>query len=62
MGQRADALDPATLGQVGGAAAKASEPVSDSNGSEDYKGALVQTLVARAISEAVGRASARATP
>lgn len=61
VGQRVDALDKTTLGRIGRAAAETSEPVSDSNGSDDYKSALVQTLVARAIAEAVERAAARST-
>jgi carbon-monoxide dehydrogenase medium subunit len=58
--QPPDALEPATLELLGRAGAEASEPVTDSNGSDDYKGALVQTLVARATVEAAARAAARA--
>lgn len=58
--QPPEALDPASLDALGRAGAEASEPVTDSNGSDDYKSALVQTLVARAAVEAAARASARA--
>jgi carbon-monoxide dehydrogenase medium subunit len=58
-GQEASAIDLAVLGQIGRAAADAAEPVSDSNGSEDYKHALVTTLVGRALTEATTRAISR---
>lgn len=58
VGQSATALDVALLAELGRAGAEASEPVSDSNGSDDYKGALVQTLVARALNDAAARAAA----
>jgi carbon-monoxide dehydrogenase medium subunit len=54
-GQAADAIDDdviASLGQIG---ADAAEPVTDSNGSSDYKHALVRTLIGRAVREAAGR-------
>ena len=58
--QPPEALEQATLEMLGRAGAEASEPVTDANGSDDYKGALVQTLVARAAVEAAARAAERA--
>lgn len=58
VGQAATALDETTLGRIGHAGAEASEPVSDSNGSDDYKASLVQTLIARAARDAASRAAA----
>jgi carbon-monoxide dehydrogenase medium subunit len=60
IGQRADAIDAGLLAAIGRAGADASEPVTDSNGSDEYKHALVQTLIGRALREAAGRASSRA--
>lgn len=60
-GQDATALDQTVLDQLGLAGAEAAEPVSDSNGSDEYKAALVQTLVARAAAEATARAAIRAS-
>jgi carbon-monoxide dehydrogenase medium subunit len=57
VGQPAGALDGALLARIGRAGAEASEPVSDANGSDTYKGSLVQTLVARAVIDAAGRAA-----
>jgi len=59
VGQPATALDETTLREIGRAGAETAEPVSDSNGSDDYKGALVQTLVVRAAIEAARSAAAR---
>lgn len=59
LGLPATNLDGSVLKQLGHAGAEAAEPVTDSNGSDEYKGALVQTLVARAITEAAARAVAR---
>lgn len=58
-GQPAEALDEASLAALGAAAADAAEPVTDTNGSAEYKGALVRVLVARAVREAARRAGAR---
>lgn len=58
-GQHPQAIDADVLANLGVAGAEASEPVSDSNGSDEYKHALVQTLVGRALREAAGRASVR---
>jgi carbon-monoxide dehydrogenase medium subunit len=59
IGQAATAIDPAVLARIGRGGADASEPVTDSNGSDEYKHSLVQTLVGRAIGEAAGRAATR---
>lgn len=59
VGQDATALDTTVLDELGRAGAEAAEPGSDANGSEEYKAALVQTLVARAAAEAAGRAATR---
>jgi aerobic carbon-monoxide dehydrogenase medium subunit len=58
-GQPADTLDAGTLAAIGDIAASSAEPVSDANGSQEYKAALVRVLVERAIREAARRASAR---
>ena len=50
------AIDGTLLASIGEAAARAAEPVSDSNGGDDYKAALVRILVGRAIVEAAERA------
>lgn len=55
-GQAADSIGDDVLESLGETAAGVSEPVSDSNGSDEYKGALVRTLVARAIRDAAVRA------
>ena len=55
-GQAATTIDDAPLRALGAAGADASEPVSDSNGSDDYKRALVATLVDRAVRHAAARA------
>lgn len=58
-GSRAGALDPDALASIAEAAAIAAAPVSDQNGSDEYKHALVRTLVRRAIEAAAGLAAAR---
>lgn len=50
--QEAGSLDAAVLATLGQAGADAAEPVTDSNGSDEYKHALVATLVGRALVEA----------
>lgn len=55
VGLRADDLDPAVLRAAGEAAASASEPDDDANGSADYKANLVAVLVGRALRQAVDR-------
>jgi CO/xanthine dehydrogenase FAD-binding subunit len=58
-GQEAAALDADVLATLAEAGATASEPVSDSNGSDDYKHALVRTMIGRAVRQAAGRALER---
>jgi carbon-monoxide dehydrogenase medium subunit len=58
-GQTAGSLDADALDPVGTAAADAAEPVNDSNGSAEYKHALVKVLVGRALREATRRALMR---
>jgi carbon-monoxide dehydrogenase medium subunit len=58
-GQDPGAIDADVLRAVGVAAAEAAEPVSDGNGSADYKAALVATLAGRALREAAARAARR---
>jgi carbon-monoxide dehydrogenase medium subunit len=53
----ADDLDPTILAAAGQRAADASDPVTDANGSADYKHHLVGVLVGRAIRMAVDDAS-----
>jgi carbon-monoxide dehydrogenase medium subunit len=60
VGQPANALDRASLEAIGRAGAEAAEPVTDANGSDEYKAALVATLIGRAASEAAERAVTRA--
>lgn len=50
------AIDREGLGAVGAAGAVAAAPVGDANGSEDYKAALVRTLIGRALEDAARRA------
>jgi aerobic carbon-monoxide dehydrogenase medium subunit len=57
--QDAARLDPVALAAAGQAAAEASDPVADSNGSEDYKRHLVGVLVGRAVRAAIVDASGR---
>lgn len=54
-GQAVDAIDDDVIISVGHIGADAADPVTDSNGSSDYKHALVQTLIGRAVREAAGR-------
>jgi carbon-monoxide dehydrogenase medium subunit len=54
-GVDAAAPDEAVLQEAGAAAAEASEPVEDQNGSEEYKANLVSVLVRRAFRKAVSR-------
>lgn len=49
--------DPATLAAAGERAADASDPVTDANGSADYKHHLVGVLVGRAVRAAIADAS-----
>lgn len=55
-----DDLDPSTLAAAGERAADASDPVTDANGSADYKHHLVGVLVGRAIRLAIDNASPHA--
>jgi aerobic carbon-monoxide dehydrogenase medium subunit len=57
MGQSAADPDQDALAACGLAAADASEPVTDPNGSDDYKHHLVQVMVGRCIREAAARAA-----
>jgi carbon-monoxide dehydrogenase medium subunit len=50
-------LDPAALAAAGQAAAEASDPVADANGSAEYKRHLVGVLVGRAVRAAVADAA-----
>jgi carbon-monoxide dehydrogenase medium subunit len=52
--------DPALLAAAGEAAAGASDPIADANGSADYKHHLVGVLVGRAVRAAIDDASRRA--
>ena len=56
-GKPADDLDAGVLDVVGRAAAVTAEPVTDSNGSADYKRDLVRVLVGRGVREAAASAS-----
>jgi carbon-monoxide dehydrogenase medium subunit len=56
-GQPVDAIDPEALTAAGVALADASAPVSDGNGADDYKHALVVELAARAVREAAASAA-----
>lgn len=55
-GVDADALEPDVLAATGEAAAEASRPVDDANGSAEYKSHLVGVLVRRTFAEALARA------
>jgi CO/xanthine dehydrogenase FAD-binding subunit len=57
IGERAAAIDPDLLRGVGTALADASAPVTDGNGADDYKHALVVELAGRAIREAAPKAA-----
>jgi len=59
-GQSPGAFEPSALAAIGAMAAEAAEPVTDADGSADYKEALVRTLAARALRQAAMTASARA--
>ena len=52
--------DDSALAQVGQAAADASTPIADANGSVEYKRNLVRVFVDRCCREALGRASSKA--
>ncbi len=58
LGQSSADPDPDALAACGRAAADASEPVTDPNGSDDYKHHLVQVMVGRCIRAAATRARA----
>lgn len=50
-------IDRDVLVALGETGATVAEPVSDANGSDDYKAALVQTLIGRAVADAAARAA-----
>ncbi len=56
-GMDATVPDPAILAAAGARAADASDPVTDANGSADYKHHLVGVLVGRAVRTAIDHAS-----
>ena len=58
-GQAARAIDRGLLAAIGSSGATAAEPVTDSNGGDDYKHALVTVLVGRALNDAAARAVSR---
>lgn len=58
-GQDPEDLDDGVLAMLAATGADASEPVSDSNGSDEYKHALVQTLIGRAIRQTADKAAQR---
>jgi carbon-monoxide dehydrogenase medium subunit len=60
VGQPVVAIDDMLLADISGAGADASDPVTDSNGSDDYKHSLVRTLIGRAMHEAADQAAMRA--
>jgi carbon-monoxide dehydrogenase medium subunit len=62
IGQPADAIDTDALDAISTTLADAAEPVTDANGADDYKHALVVELAGRCVREAVARASARTIP
>lgn len=53
IGADAANIDPATLDAAGRAAAEAADPVTDANGSPEYKRDLVRVLVGRCVRTAV---------
>ena len=57
VGADAADLDVAMLDAAGRAVADAGEPVTDANGSADYKRELVRVLVGRCVRQAVGTAT-----
>jgi carbon-monoxide dehydrogenase medium subunit len=61
VGQPADAIDLAAIEAMSIALADAAEPVTDGNGADDYKHALVVELAGRCVREAVARAGSRAS-
>ncbi|MET0773491.1 MAG: hypothetical protein ABWZ82_10435, partial [Candidatus Limnocylindrales bacterium] len=56
LGLDAHRPDPAAMDAAGRAAAVASEPDTDSNGSAEYKADLVRVLTGRALQKAIGTA------
>jgi carbon-monoxide dehydrogenase medium subunit len=60
LGADAANIDPVTLDAAGRAAAEAADPVTDANGSPEYKQDLVRVLVGRCVRTAVGPLLARA--
>lgn len=60
LGQPVASIDETLLDQIARTGADVSEPVTDSNGSDEYKHALVQTLIGRAIHAAADQAAMRA--
>jgi carbon-monoxide dehydrogenase medium subunit len=60
LGADAANIDPVTLDAAGRAAAEAADPVTDANGSPDYKQDLVRVLVGRCVRTAVEPLLARA--
>lgn len=59
VGQPADAIEPGAIAAMGRLLADAAEPVTDSNGADDYKHALVVELAGRCVREAAARAGSR---
>ena len=59
VGQPATAIDADVLREMGIALADASAPVTDSNGADDYKHALVVELAGRAVREAAAKAASK---
>ena len=55
VGQPATAIDADVLREMGIALADAAAPVTDSNGADDYKHALVVELAGRAVREAAAK-------
>jgi carbon-monoxide dehydrogenase medium subunit len=60
LGADAANIDPVTLDAAGRAAAEVADPVTDANGSPDYKQDLVRVLVGRCVRTAVEPLLARA--
>ena len=61
IGQPAETIDAEALAAMGVALADAAQPVSDGNGADDYKHALVVELAGRCVREAAARATSRAS-
>ena len=57
-GLPADELDQGVLDDVGAAAAEATAPTADANGSPEYKAQLVRVLIERTLREALAAATA----